>query len=257
MPVIFLVEHDALRACGMCAILQRASHSVKTFCSGAAVLRALREVRPVAVILNRRLPDMDGIEVLSWIREHYLAVPVLMMGHGSLDSEVVRALDSGADDYLAIPIREPEFVARLKAILRRANSAPMLQSDRIGPFHIDRTARSVRRSGLRIELTPKEFEILDVLVTHVGQVISRQSLAARVWGRSDDGIESRTLDAHIYKLRRKLGLVPEAGVILEAVYGHGYRLKNAPPPEPETALSRSKPANALTSASAISALVAV
>ena len=224
--LIYLVEDDTDQAKYISLALQNAGYFVSVYGDGASALRALQKAVPNAVILDRRLPDTDGLEVLKWVRKHYGDLPVLMLTNAILECDVVEALQAGADDYVVKPAKEAELAARVMALLRRTRGAVRTPGViEIGPYSIDRAARRVYFKNLPIQLAPKEYELFDLLVSNIGRVVPRESVTTQLWGVSAELTNSRSLDTHIYRLRQKLNLTPETGLALRVIYGHGYRLE--------------------------------
>lgn len=173
-----------------------------------------------AVILDLGLPDADGLEILRKLRE-VSSVPVVILTARDDERSIVRGLRIGADDYLVKPPRVAELVARLEAVVRRAVPADQAQTDHIvvtGDVRVDLGAREVTVAGSRIDLTQKEFELVEVLVARPGCAVSREMLMDRVWGDAFLAV-SRSLDVHISTLRGKLG---RPGLIT-TIRGFGYR----------------------------------
>jgi DNA-binding response OmpR family regulator len=160
-------------------------------------------------------------------------LPVLFTTGRDREEDIVYALKSGADDYLVKPLRRLEFLARVDALLRRSRGHGREEDAPIeaGAFHIDPRGRTLHRDGVAVELTQKEFEMAALLFRNVGRLLSRAYLLDTVWGISAE-VSTRTVDTHASQLRIKLGLYPEGGWRLSAVYQHGYRLErlgSAPP----------------------------
>ncbi|NKY31789.1 response regulator transcription factor [Nocardia speluncae] len=173
-----------------------------------------------AVILDLGLPDGDGLEVLRNLRE-VSSVPVVVLTARDDERSVVRGLRIGADDYLVKPPRVAELIARIEAVVRRATPPGQMSADQVvvtGDVRVDRGARELTVGGSRIELTQKEFELVEVLVARPGCAVSREVLMDRVWGDAFLAV-SRSLDVHISTLRGKLG---RPGLIT-TIRGFGYR----------------------------------
>lgn len=232
--LVYIVENDGHCARRLGALLEQVNHEVHIFADGASALRRMRERNPDVAIVDYHLPDMEGVEVLRWIRHYYNDTPVMMLSNATLECDVVRAFEAGADDHMAKPPRESELVARMQAIARRAGIAAAQRLLKIGLYTVDRKLRLVSLGDRIIRLTSKEYDVFDLLAVNLGRVISRRAMASQIWGRSADLIESRTLDSHICKLRHKLQLNAEAGVSLRVVYGHGYQLEQTPINSPAT-----------------------
>ncbi|HKX43711.1 MAG TPA: response regulator transcription factor [Burkholderiaceae bacterium] len=207
------------------------------FSTGAALLHALQRATFDLLLIDWELPDMTGVDVLRTLRaKHRTHTPVIFVTHRDDERDVVQALLAGADDYVVKPVRGAELKARMLALLRRVY--PREDSAlRHGDFLLQPSSRTTLYNGQPLELKQREFELAHCLFTHLGQLLSRAYLMQTVWGRDAD-IPSRTLDTHISAVRSKLGLRPERGYRLSAVYGHGYRLETVAtvsPAEPSMA----------------------
>lgn len=203
-------------------------HACHRFSTGAALLHAVQRSSFDLMLVDWELPDMTGVDVLRTLRaEHRTHTPVIFVTHRDAERDVVQALMAGADDYVVKPVRGAELKARMLALLRRVypDEDTVL---RHGDFVLLPTSRSVSYGGQPLELKQREFALAHCLFTHLGQLLSRAYLMQTVWGRDAD-IPSRTLDTHISAVRTKLGLRPERGYRLSAVYGHGYRLETVAP----------------------------
>ena len=223
---ILLVEDDVVQAAAVDSAMEQYGHTITKIDSGERAVRYLKANEVDLVVLDWQLPGMTGIEVLRWIRGNLGREPVvLFLTSRVLEVDIVQVLAEGADDYIVKPFRKAELVARVGALLRRAmRNEKIEKAIAVGPYILDPVARSISFHGETVELTTKEFDVAAYLFANVGRVISRDVLAKLAWGRELDST-SRTVDTHIYRLRRKLSLRPENGVYLSAVYTHGYRLE--------------------------------
>ena len=178
------------------------------------------------IMLDWEVPDMSGFEVLQWIRENLdWSCPVIFITQRDQEEDVVKAFEAGADDYMAKPINRAEMLARINAIHRRNN--PPDENETIldiPPYVIDLKKRKIVCDAVEIDLTQKEYELALFILRNVGKVLSRGYLLERVWGRNPD-INTRTVDTHVSRLRRKLNFTKENGWKLTSVYQHGYRLE--------------------------------
>jgi len=224
---ILVVEDEPLQAEAVRSALVPLSHMVEVVGNGEQALRYLRSQVVNAIVLDCHLPRMSGIDVLNWIRkrvdvEYGYGVLVLTSRIDELD--VVNALAAGADDFMVKPFRPEELAARVNALLRRiGRSVSPDQPTMVGAYVLDPQGRSVKLRGEKIELTSKEYELVACLFGNVGKVLSRDALAMMAWG-AELGIESRSIDTLVYRVRRKMKLGPENGLRLASVYTLGYRL---------------------------------
>jgi two-component system OmpR family response regulator len=189
--------------------------------SGRRALDLLERDAFDAVLLDVMMPEMDGLGVLSRIRARWPSLPVIMLTAKGDETDRVVGLELGADDYLAKPFSPRELLARLKAVLRRAN--PDLERQRLsaGDVVLEVETRAVHVKGVPVELTGLEFDLLLALLRRAGQVVPRQSLLSQA-GRNDVTVNDRTVDVHISHLRKKLGDDPPR--LIKTVRGVGYVL---------------------------------
>jgi two-component system, OmpR family, response regulator RegX3 len=204
--------------------LRRGGHRAQHFDRGSAMIRALNQGSFDALVLDWNLWDIGGAEVLKRIRgSEQSSIPILVAGAADREEDVVSVLRQGADDFMIKPVRCLELVARLEAIARRdARFSAQADVLAVDVYHVDARSRTLLRRGDPIELTAKDFDLAVLFLRNVGQLLSRGQICERVWGRSQ---VSRTLDAHVSRIRLRLGFTPENGWILGAKYGHGYRLQ--------------------------------
>lgn len=183
---------------------------------------ASQQARPAdLIILDLMLPEMDGFRVLRALRERQDQVPVLMLTARGAENDRVQGLSLGADDYLVKPFSVLELVARVKAILRRTRPVDRPQTMRSGPFRFNIPALEVSREGKPLDLTPREFRLLEILVTHPGRTHSRNELLQLAW-EADARPSPRTVDVHVANLRKKLE-VADGHTWIATVGREGYR----------------------------------
>ncbi len=184
---------------------------------------AVDSTAPELILLDIMLPEEDGLTVLRKLRARpaLKKIPVILMTARDTEYDKVVGLDAGADDYLAKPFGMMELVARVRAVLRRCENAPAQTEYRVGSLCVSPARHVVRVDGMDVTLTPKEFELLCILIENEGIVLTRDTLLDRVWGYEFNG-ESRTVDVHVRTLRQKLGA---AGNCIETVRGVGYKLE--------------------------------
>ena len=225
--MIFCVEDDnSIREIEIYT-LETMGFEVKGFSDGTSFLEAIETQLPDLVLLDVMLPGMDGIEILKTLREKPRTknLSVIMATARDTEIEKIQALNLGADDYLSKPFSMLEMVARVKAVLRRTQ--PLKEEDKnsllhLGILTIDNIGHTVTVNKEKVELTLKEYDVLNLLCKNQGRVFSRDDLLNHVWGVDYDG-ESRTVDMHIKTLRQKLG---EAGAMIKTVRGIGYKIEN-------------------------------
>lgn len=225
--IFAVVEDSRSQAEVLKALLKSEGHQVEVFADGGSCLEALKSRTFDFFVIDWNLPDMGGDEVLRRVREQFgWEVPVVFCTGRTDEEAAADILRMGADDYIPKPVRYMEFMARIHALLRRRSTRPsMLQ---FGSIEIDLEGRRIRLSGAEVDLTQREFELAAILLRNVGRVLSRDELLAGVWARDAD-VDTRTVDTHASRLRKKLGLAGESGLMLSSVYGQGYRLDTVQP----------------------------
>jgi DNA-binding response OmpR family regulator len=223
---IALLEDDQDQSVLIQAWLEDANHKCKVFTSGKELTMALVKESYDLLILDWMVPDMDGMEVLGWVRENIeWKIPVLFVTQRDAEEDVVSALAGGADDYMAKPIKRAEMLARVESISRRSQANPVDEDIlQYPPYTLQRSARIIKLHNQVIEVTQKEFELTLFLFKNAGRVLSRGYILETVWGRSAE-VNTRTVDTHVSRLRRKLSLYKENGWQLSSIYQHGYRLE--------------------------------
>jgi len=200
---ILVVEDNADLAYGLRNNLEIEGYAVEIAADGAVGLHRARESKPDLVILDLMLPELDGFRVLRELRASHFTMPVLILTARGEESDKVRGLKLGADDYVTKPFGLLELLARVEALLRRNGRAASNDVVTFGEIAIDRATRTLTRAGTPVELAPKEYELLMALCDRNGAVVSRLELMRQVWGYSD-AVITRTIDTHIAELRRKL-----------------------------------------------------
>ncbi|MGX5680742.1 MtrAB system response regulator MtrA [Schumannella luteola] len=221
MNARILVVDDDTALAEMIGIVLRTEGFEPSFCEdGTGALEAFRTTRPDLVLLDLMLPGIDGIEVCSRIREES-GVPIIMLTAKSDTSDVVKGLESGADDYVVKPFNPKELVARIRTRLRPTpeTSAGSLA---IGDLVIDVAGHEVKRGDARINLTPLEFELLLALALKPQQVFTREMLLEQVWGYHYKA-DTRLVNVHVQRLRAKVEEDPDNPKIVMTVRGVGYR----------------------------------
>lgn len=202
--------------------LKSIGFAAEGFEDGKSFFESLKQEKPELVILDVMLPDEDGVQILKKLKGDIqtAGIPVIFASAKGTEFDKIKGLDLGADDYLVKPFGMMEMVSRVKAVIRRS-SAPVSQAPVSGPIEIRLDQHKVFVYGKEVELTLKEFELLNLLLSHPGIVFTREQMLEQIWGFLYDG-ETRTVDVHIGTLRQKLG---EAGKQIETVRGVGYRYR--------------------------------
>ena len=224
MRRVLVVEDNVELAFGLRNNLEIEGYDVDVASDGAAGLATAQREAPDLVILDLMLPELDGFRVLKGIRESRLTMPVLILTAKGEESDKVRGLKMGADDYVTKPFGLLELLARVEVLLRRGANAITLTAEGFGDVVVDRTSRTVLRAGASVDLAPKEFDLLIALLARRNAVVSRLELMKNVWGYADS-VVTRTVDTHIAELRRKLEDDPSVPVHILTVRKIGYRLK--------------------------------
>ncbi len=222
---IAILEDDTSICDDMVQQLQSQGHTCTGFYSGKRLLAYLKRESYDLLLLDWGVPDMSGIELLSWVRSNLsTTLPVMFLTSRDDEADVEQALLAGADDYLVKPARTRELFARITAIQRRVYPEHPQKLLVTAPFVFDTVAQTALRDGEQLVLSPKEFDLALLLFRHLGRLLSRDYIAEAIWGREETP-GSRTLDTHISKVRSKLALRPERGFLLKPVYSFGYRLE--------------------------------
>lgn len=224
-PHILVVEDEDALSTLLQYNLDKEGYEVAVAADGEEALTLVSERLPDIIVLDWMLPKISGIEVCRRLRQRSESrnVPIIMLTARGEESDRIRGLDTGADDYIVKPFAMSELSARIRAVLRRIR--PGLAEDRvhIGDLTIDRVAHRVKRAGKEIHLGPTEFRLLDYLMQHPGRVFSREQLLDAVWG-SDVYVEARTVDVHVGRLRKALNREETMPDPIRTVRSAGYSL---------------------------------
>jgi two-component system phosphate regulon response regulator PhoB len=223
-PLVLIVEDEAALVTMLSYNLEKEGFDVCTASDGEEALIQIAERKPDAVLLDWMLPLVSGIEVCRQIRRAPTSrtLPIIMLTARGEEGDRVRGLNSGADDYIVKPFSPVELVARLRAVMRRAQPASAEEVLRFADLAMDLVAHRVTRDGKPIHLGPTEFRLLRFLMQHPGRVFSREQLLDRVWGH-DVYVEVRTVDVHIRRLRKALN-AGKAVDLIRTVRAAGYAL---------------------------------
>jgi two-component system, OmpR family, KDP operon response regulator KdpE len=228
-PTILVVEDDTETRSALVRELASGGYTVVEAPDGRTALERWAARRPDIVLLDLGLPDMDGLSIVGAIRRE-AATPIVILSGRYEEREKVDALDRGADDYVTKPFGVDELRARLRVALRRAAGPGGDAAGRIstGPLVLDPGSHEITVDGRRVDLTPREFELLRVLLTHRGRVVTKGRLLRAVWGEAYQG-EDSYLYVHLSQLRRKLAAADPDGALADLIRtepGVGYRIRD-------------------------------
>ena len=230
---ILVVEDERSIADLVAEALKRQGYRVETAGDGDQALEAAETTLPDLIILDLMLPKLDGWEVCRRLREEETTrrIPIIMLTARRDEKDVVAGLELGADDYLRKPFSLAELLARVKAHLRaRAQDALGDEGIAVGPLVLEPKSGEVLLDGAPLDLSPVEYRLLETLVRGKGRLVSREELLAKVWGYVAG--DTRTVDVHIFRLRRKIEPDPEHPKLVHTVRGRGYRLLWTPEDRP-------------------------
>lgn len=207
--------------------LEREGFKVTAAYSGGGLLDRIRAERPDLVILDIMLPGEDGLTICREIRKES-NLPIIMLTAKDSETDKVLGLELGADDYITKPFSPRELIARVRAVLRRSSGEESAETKnqvlKVRDLMLDREKHLVTLNGRELDLPPKEFELLRILMENLGRVLTREYLLETIWGYEYIG-ETRTVDVHIRRLRQKIEPDPSQPVYIETVHGFGYRIR--------------------------------
>jgi len=219
---IILLEDDQAQAEMLKAVLAEAGHSCEHAVTGEEFLTRLDRSDFDLLVLDWELPDTTGVEVLRIIRSTInWHVPVLFVTQRDAEDDIVEALSSGADDYMVKRASKAEFLARVNALSRRLGSAEL--EAEFGKYRFNLENKTVSMGEEDVRLTAREFEVAHYLFQRAGRLVSREQLLRDVWRVT--GVNTRTVDVHVSRVRKRLAISPENGFRIKTVYQHGYRLE--------------------------------
>jgi len=223
-PYVLVVEDEDALSTLLHYNLEKEGYRVSLAADGEEALTQIDEQLPDLIVLDWMLPKVSGIEVCRRLRGRAETrnVPIIMLTARGEETDRIRGLDTGADDYIVKPFSMIELTARIRAVLRRIRPGLAEDRTRQGDLTIDRVSHRVKRDGREIHLGPTEFRLLDYFMQHPGRVFSREQLLDAVWG-SDVYVEARTVDVHVGRLRKALNLDTEIDPI-RTVRSAGYAL---------------------------------
>ena len=223
MSTVLVVDDEPIVRDVVVRYLERDGFDTLIAGDGDSARALIEEREPALVVLDVMLPGTDGLSLCRWIRERSNMPVILLTARGEETDRIV-GLELGADDYVTKPFSPRELSARVRAVLRRSDpTPPARETVSFGDVELDTSARQVRKTGLPVELTMREFDLLSFLASHPRQVFSRDQLMDRVWGYSS-AVDTGTVTVHVRRLREKIESDPKQPRHLATVWGVGYRL---------------------------------
>lgn len=208
--------------------LQKEGYSIIETDNGLSAVTMAKTDKPDLIVLDLMLPGMDGLEVCRTLKgqQSTTAIPIVMLTAKDEEIDKIIGLELGADDYLTKPFSPRELVARVKAVLRRSHKESVLEGELVvGGLRLNFSRYEAFLGKDKVELTPKEYELLKLFATNIGKVFTREQLLEKVWGYEYFG-DTRTVDVHVRHLRAKLDKDPDFAEAIETVRGVGYRLRD-------------------------------
>jgi DNA-binding response OmpR family regulator len=222
---IAYLEDDLEQAKMIISWFEEFGYAYEHFTRAQALLNRLRDQDFDIALLDWELPEMSGLEAIKQIRSKFHQnLPILFCSMRDGEADVVQALELGADDYMRKPLLRVELKARLQALLRRTQGT---QADKIiehGPYRFDLKNKIALVNNEPVDMTDKDFEVASCLFDNIGRILSRSFLLESVWGISSD-LNTRTVDVHVSRVRKALGITSESGFRVKTIYQHGYRLE--------------------------------
>lgn len=225
---ILVIEDEPSVTIALRDSLESEGYAVQTVADGGegfsiASSPEKQTAKPDLIILDLMLPKMNGLEICQRLRSAGVETPILMLTARGAASDAAFGLKLGADDYMPKPFDVGELLARVEAILRRANRQQIKESISIGDVELDLRRLKATKKGQPLDLSPREFEILQILIAHAGETVTREQMLHHIWGEHAS-LYTRTIDAHITRLRQKLEINPSNPQHIITVHRLGYRL---------------------------------
>ncbi|MFP7296541.1 response regulator transcription factor [Neobacillus niacini] len=204
--------------------LQRSNYEVLEAGDGKEAIELVHDQSPSLVLLDLMLPDMDGFEICTKLRESHPELPIVIVSARGQDMEKIMGLELGADDYIVKPFNPLELVARIRSVLRRTSqtiSKPAATEIRTGPFVLDMKTQRLYKSGQLIKLTAREYQLVKLFFDRFNEPVTRDELLDEIWGINYFG-DPKTVDVHIRRLREKIEVDPSNPIHLKTIWGFGY-----------------------------------
>lgn len=223
MKKILIVEDEKDMVTGLKFNLEARDYTVIVAYDGETGYKKALEEKPDLVLLDLMLPKLNGYEVCKILKEKIPDLPIIMLTAKSQEAEIVTGLELGADDYITKPFGVLELLARIKTVFRHVSSTSRLpEVYRFGNLEVNFKKYYARKDGKSLKLSPREYEILKCFIERQGEIVSREDLLNQVWGY-DSFPNTRTIDAHIAKLRQKIEDIPEEPKLIFTIHGIGYK----------------------------------
>ncbi len=222
---IAILDDDAELCEHIARLMRDAGHVVVAVRRGAEMLKTIKQESFDLLLLDWEVPDLSGLDILAWARRNIDPMPpVIMITSRVGDPDIIAGLNAGADDYVTKPVQDDVLKARVDALLRRSYADQNRKIETFGDYQFDIAASTISIAGQAVVTTAKEFSLALLLFRNLHRPLSRAYIMEAVWGHSPD-LMTRTLDAHVSKIRGRLGLRPQNGLRLSSVYSFGYRLE--------------------------------
>jgi len=223
MKKILIIEDEKDMVTGLKFNLEARDYSVIAAFDGETGYQMALKEKPDLVILDLMLPKLNGYEVCKFLKKEIPDIPIIMLTAKSQEAEIVTGLELGADDYITKPFSVLELIARINSLFRRVKSNSASHEVHLfGDLEIDFKKYNARKNGRSLKLSPREYELLRLFIERQGEIISREELLKQIWGY-DSFPDTRTVDAHIAKLRHKIEDKPEEPKLIVTVHGLGYK----------------------------------
>ncbi|MBU8880424.1 response regulator transcription factor [Bacillus sp. FJAT-29790] len=209
--------------------LQRSNFDVLEAGEGKTALMLVKAEEPSLIVLDLMLPDMDGFEICTQLKENHPDLPVIIVSARGQDMEKIMGLELGADDYIVKPFNPLELVARIRSVLRRTRMESVKeQRNKIksGPFNLEIKTQRIYKNGKLLKLTAREFQLMKLFLGRVNEPITRDDLLDEIWGLDYFG-DSKTVDVHIRRLREKIEEDPSNPIFLKTIWGFGYSFQES------------------------------
>ncbi len=222
---IAILEDDPDQSQLVQSWLKPENYQIQAFFTGQSLLDTLKDASFDLLLVDWELPDINGPQVMQKIREDLkIDTPIIFVTSRDSEEDIVNALNAGADDYLVKPVRQFEFLARIKANTKRTQSSNEAQELKLAPYRFTPENEQIFLNDEVINLSSKEFELAFYLFKNAGKLLERKNILSTVW-KHEAELNTRTVDTHVSVIRKKLGIGPQNGWRLKSVYGHGYRLE--------------------------------